>query len=88
MNTLTALASAAFGSTVYLTMLSTVKWLNQLSRRFKIIGLIVTGIVLCAIIGTIAVASQSVALGFIVGAVLTPPVHQWILQRRRHAVSS
>ncbi|QTI42482.1 hypothetical protein JYK04_00240 [Streptomyces nojiriensis] len=88
MDTLTALASAAFGSTVYLVTFSTVKWLNQLSRRVRVTGLIATGIVLCAIIGTIAIASQSVALGFIIGAGLTPPVHRWILQRRKHVASS
>ncbi len=88
MDTLTALASAAFGSTVYLTTLSTVKWLNQLNPRVKVAGLIVTGLVLCAIIGTIAFASQSVVIGFIVGAGLTPPVHRWILQRRQHVASS
>ncbi len=84
MNSLTALASAAFGSTVYLTTLSTVRWLNQLAPRAKVTGLVVTGMVLCAVIGIIAFASQSVALGFIVGAALTPPVHRWILQRRKH----
>ncbi|MFJ7780511.1 hypothetical protein [Streptomyces yangpuensis] len=88
MDTLTALASAAFGSTVYLVALSTVKWLNQLSRGIKIAGLIVTGMVLCAVLGIIAVASHSVVVGFIVGAVLTPPIHRWILQRRNHAASS
>ncbi|MFI8345644.1 hypothetical protein ACIF8W_37095 [Streptomyces sp. NPDC085639] len=88
MNTLTALASAAFGSTAYLTTFSTVKWLNQLSRQFKLTGLVVTGLVLCAIIGIIAIASQSVVLGFIVGAGLTPPVHRWIVQRRSPAASS
>ncbi|AXE26847.1 hypothetical protein C0216_28510 [Streptomyces globosus] len=88
MNTLTALASAAFGSTVYLATLSTVKWLNQLPRRFKVSGLVVTGMVLCAIIGTVAAASHSVVLGFIAGAVLTPPAHRWIMRRRRQPASS
>lgn len=88
MNTLTALASAAFGSTVYLTTFSTVKWLNQLAPRIKVMGLVVTGLVLCAVIGLIAFASQSVVLGFIVGAGLTPPVHRWILQRRRYVAGS
>ncbi|GAA1571754.1 hypothetical protein [Streptomyces globosus] len=88
MNILTALASAAFGSTVYLATFSAIKWVNRLPRRFRVAGFVLTGVVLCAIIGTIAAASQSVALGFIVGAVLTPPVHRWILQRRRHAASS
>ncbi|MFI7359485.1 hypothetical protein ACIBTP_36820 [Streptomyces avidinii] len=88
MDTLTALASAAFGSTVYLTALSTVKWLNQLSPGVKVAGLVVAGIVLCLIIGVIAFASQSVVIGFIVGAGLTPPVHRWIRQRRGHAASS
>ncbi|MFF8265347.1 hypothetical protein [Streptomyces virginiae] len=83
MDTLTALASAAFGSTVYLTALSTVKWLNQMNPKAKALGLILTGMVLCAVIGLVAVASKSVVVGFIVGAVLTPPVHR-ILHRRRH----
>ncbi|KOU72507.1 hypothetical protein ADK61_26545 [Streptomyces sp. XY66] len=87
MDTLTALASAAFGSTVYLTALSTVKWLNQRDPKAKTIGLIATGIVLCAVIGLIAVASKSVVVGFIVGAVLTPPVHR-ILQRRKQVTRS
>ncbi|KOV43620.1 hypothetical protein [Streptomyces sp. H021] len=87
MDTLTALASAAFGSTVYLTALSTVKWLNQRDPKAKTIGLIATGIVLCAVIGLIAVASKSVVVGFIVGAVLTPPVHR-ILQRRKQVIRS
>ncbi|MFB6513660.1 hypothetical protein ACFCW4_31695 [Streptomyces virginiae] len=64
------------------------KWLNQLNPRVKVAGLIVTGLVLCAIIGTIAFASQSVVIGFIVGAGLTPPVHRWILQRRQRVASS
>ncbi|MFI7354629.1 hypothetical protein ACIBTP_11850 [Streptomyces avidinii] len=84
MTALTALASAAFGSTVYLTTLSTVTWLNRLAPRAKATGLVVTGMVLCAVIGIVAFASQSVALGFIVGAGLTPPVHRWIMQRRKH----
>ncbi|MEU4125889.1 hypothetical protein [Streptomyces virginiae] len=87
MDTLTVLASAAFGSTVYLTALSTVKWLNQRDPKAKTIGLIATGIVLCAVIGLIAVASKSVVVGFIVGAVLTPPVHR-ILQRRKQVTRS
>ncbi len=88
MNTLTALASAAFGSTVYLVAFSTAAWLNQLSRGVKVAGLVVAGIILCGIIWTVAIASLSVVIGFIVGAVLTPPVHRWIQQRRRHAASS
>ncbi|MFI1964286.1 hypothetical protein ACH429_09200 [Streptomyces pathocidini] len=88
MNILTTLASAAFGSTVYLTALSTVKWLSQLNPRVKVTGLVATGMVLCALIGIIAFASQSVVLGFIVGAGLTPPVHRWILQRRKRVASS
>ncbi|WP_327411497.1 hypothetical protein [Streptomyces sp. NBC_01233] len=52
---------------------STVSWLNQLSSRAKVTGLVVTGTVLCAVIGIIAFASPSVTLGFIVGAGLTPP---------------
>lgn len=83
MNYLTALASAAFGSTVYLATFSTVSRLKQLSPRAKVTGLMVTGIVLCAVIGIVAFASRSVTLGFIVGAGLTPPVHRWILQRRK-----
>ncbi|MFE7187298.1 hypothetical protein [Streptomyces erythrochromogenes] len=86
MDTLTALASAAFGSTVCLATFSTVNRLRQLSRRSRIAGLVVTGTLLCAVIGTVAVASRSVAVGFIAGAVLTPPVHRWIVQRRRHVV--
>ncbi|MEC4576519.1 hypothetical protein [Streptomyces virginiae] len=88
MDTVTALASAAFGSTVYLVTLSTAKWLNQISRGLKMAGLIMVGVILCAVIGTIAVAGQSVVVGFIVGAGLTPPIHRWILQRRNHAASS
>ncbi|MEV6783551.1 hypothetical protein [Streptomyces sp. NPDC051098] len=88
MNTLTILAAAAFGSTVYLTTFSTVRWLNQLASRIEVAGMIVTGIILCAVIGIIAFASQSVTIGFIVGAGMTPPVHRWILQRRRHVASS
>ncbi|MGW3322298.1 hypothetical protein [Streptomyces virginiae] len=85
---LTALASAAFGSTAYLTTLSTVRWLNQLAPYVRVAGLIVTGIVLCAVIGLIALASQSVVLGFILGAGLTPPVHRRVLQHRGHAAGS
>ncbi|MFD6911286.1 hypothetical protein [Streptomyces virginiae] len=88
MNALTVLASAAFGSTVYLTTLSTVGQLNQRAPYVKVAGLIATGIVLCAVIGVIAFASQSVVFGFILGAVLTPPVHRRILRRRAHAASS
>ncbi|WKV70814.1 hypothetical protein AW27_004345 [Streptomyces sp. PCS3-D2] len=88
MNTLTALASAAFGSTACLTALSTVKWLGQQPQRFKLTGLAVTGVILCAVIATIATASRSVVLGFIVGAVLTPPVHRRIVQRRGYAATS
>ncbi|MFF4425693.1 hypothetical protein ACFY04_33805 [Streptomyces sp. NPDC001549] len=83
MNDLTALASAAFGSTVYLVTFSTVNWLNQLSPRAKVTGLIVAGMILCAVIGNIAFESRSATLGFIAGAGLTPPVHRWILQRRK-----
>ncbi|MGY4387568.1 hypothetical protein [Streptomyces sp. TE12347] len=86
MNALTVLASAAFGSTVYLTTLSTVGQLNQRAAPYvRVAGLIATGIVLCAVIGIIAFASRSVVLGFILGAVLTPPVHRRILRRRAHA---
>ncbi|MCX5277580.1 hypothetical protein [Streptomyces virginiae] len=88
MNALTVLASAAFGSTVYLTALSTVGQLNQRASYVKVAGLIATGIVLCAVIGIITFASQSVVLGFILGAVLTPPVHRRILRRRAHAAGS
>ncbi|WP_329403289.1 hypothetical protein OG523_03080 [Streptomyces virginiae] len=88
MDALTTLASAAFGSTVYLTTLSTMRWLNQLAPRAKVTALIVTGIVLGSVVGIIAIASQSAALGFILGAGLTPPVHRWILQRRGHAAGS
>ncbi|MFB6824431.1 hypothetical protein ACFCXA_22960 [Streptomyces virginiae] len=85
MNALTALASAAFGSTVHVTTLSTVGRLNQLDPRVKVAGWTVTAIVLCAVLGTIVFASRSVVVGFILGAALTPPVHRWILQRRAHA---
>ncbi|MEU2800591.1 hypothetical protein [Streptomyces sp. NPDC007117] len=78
MDALTVLASAAFGSTAYLTTLSGVKFA----------GLVVVGMILCALVGTIADASQSVAIGFIVGAGITPPVFRWILQRPRPVVSS
>lgn len=88
MNSLTVLASAAFGSTAYLATHSTVKWLNQLAPRAKVTGMVVAGLVLCAVIGSIAFASQSVVLGFIVGGGLTPPVHRWILQRRKHVAGS
>ncbi|MDX3538477.1 hypothetical protein PV721_29850 [Streptomyces sp. MB09-01] len=87
MNTLTALASAAFGSTVYLTAFSAVKWLNQLNPKAKVVGLMVTGLVVCAVIGLIVIASKSVVAGFIVGAVLTPPVHR-TLQRRKQVAGS
>ncbi|WP_328300172.1 hypothetical protein OG389_21945 [Streptomyces sp. NBC_00435] len=85
MNALTALASAAFGSTVYLVTLSTVSRLNRLARGVKVAGLVLTGLALCALIGIVAFASRSVTLGFIVGAGLTPPVHRWILQRRKQS---
>lgn len=84
MDALTVLASAAFGSTVYLTTFSAVRWLNRLDPRTKVVGLMVTGLALCAVLGVIAYASQSVAVGFIVGAGIAPPVHRWILKRRRH----
>ncbi|MFI8451783.1 hypothetical protein [Streptomyces erythrochromogenes] len=87
MDILTALASAAFGSTVYLTALSTVDWLNRMGPKAKVIGLVATGVVLCAVVGLIAVASKGVVVGFIVGAVLTPPVHR-ILQRRGRVTNS
>ncbi|APS20960.1 hypothetical protein TK78_19995 [Streptomyces sp. Tue 6075] len=83
MDALTVLALAAFGSTAYLATLSAVKWLNQQVSRMKVAGLVVVGMVLCALIGTIANASESVVIGFIVGAGITPPVHRWILQRPR-----
>ncbi|NEB42413.1 hypothetical protein [Streptomyces sp. SID14515] len=81
MDVLTVLASAGFGSTVYLTTHSNVKWLNQKASHVKVAGLVMVGMVLCAIIGMIAFASQSVAIGFIVGGGITPPVHRRILQR-------
>ncbi|WP_060179667.1 hypothetical protein [Streptomyces sp. IMTB 1903] len=84
MNVLSALASAAFGSTVYLVAYSTARWLAQLPRRVEVAGWVVTGMVLCALTGTVAVASRSVVVGFVVGAGLTPSVHRWILQRRRY----
>ncbi|MFE6917793.1 hypothetical protein [Streptomyces rubiginosohelvolus] len=88
MDVLTVLASAGFGSTMYLTTLSTVSWLNQSASPTKVAGMVVVGMVLCALIGTIAFASQSVAIGFILGAGITPPVHRWILQRPGHVASS
>lgn len=88
MDALTVLALAAFGSTAYFTTLSTVTWLNQQDSRMKVAGLVVVGMVLCALIGTIANASESVAIGFIVGAGITPPVHRWILRRPRAVASS
>ncbi|WP_408990957.1 hypothetical protein [Streptomyces sp. 1268] len=86
MDALTVLALAAFGSTAYLATLSTVKWLNQQASRMKVAGLVVVGMVLCALIGTIANASESVVIGFVVGAGITPPVHRRILQRPRPVV--
>ncbi|MGW8983858.1 hypothetical protein ACWGQ9_14475 [Streptomyces parvus] len=83
MDALTVLALAAFGSTAYLATLSTVKWLNQQASRTKVAGLVVVGLVLCALIGAIANASESVVIGFVVGGGITPPVHRWILQRPR-----
>ncbi|WP_051781904.1 MULTISPECIES: hypothetical protein [unclassified Streptomyces] len=82
MDGLTALAAAAFGSTAYLITFSTVKWLNALAPRVKVTALAVTGMILCGLIGIIASASQSVAIGFVVGAGLTPPAHRWMLRRR------
>lgn len=83
MDALTVLALAAFGSTAYLTTHATVQWPNQQASRTKVAGLVVVGMVLCALIGTIANASGSVVIGFIVGAGITPPVHRWISQRPR-----
>ncbi|MFE9052448.1 hypothetical protein [Streptomyces rubiginosohelvolus] len=88
MDALTVLASAAFGSTAYLTTLSAVKWLNQQDSRMKVAGLVAVGMVLCATVGMVASASQSVVIGFIVGGGMTPPVHRWILQRPRPVASS
>lgn len=88
MNALTALASAAFGSSLYLTTFSAVSWLNQMPSRIRIAGLVVTVMVMCAVIGMIAFASLSVTIGFIVGAGMTPPVHRCILQRRSPVASS
>ncbi|MGW1296567.1 hypothetical protein [Streptomyces sp. NPDC002533] len=88
MDALTVLALAAFGSTAYLTTLSTVKWLNQQAARTKVAGLVVVGMVLCALIGAIANASESVVIGFVVGAGITPPAHRWIMQRPRAVASS
>ncbi|MEV7557207.1 hypothetical protein [Streptomyces sp. NPDC089795] len=81
MNGLTVLAAAAFGSTVYLIAFSTVKWLNVPDPRVKVTGLVVAGMILCGLVGIIASASQSVVIGFVVGAGLTPPAHRWILRR-------
>ncbi|MEU3001009.1 hypothetical protein AB0935_14800 [Streptomyces sp. NPDC007027] len=88
MDALTVLASAAFGSTAYLTTLSGVTWLNRQASGVRFAGLVVVGMILCALVGTIANASQSVAIGFIVGAGITPPVFRWILQRPRTVASS
>ncbi|CAM5456072.1 hypothetical protein [Streptomyces griseus] len=88
MDALTVLSAAAFGSTLYLTTLSTVKWLTQQASPMKVAGLVVVGMVLCALVGTIALASQSVVIGFVVGGGMTPPVHRWIRQRPRPVVSS
>ncbi|MFI6555144.1 hypothetical protein ACWGBY_00300 [Streptomyces griseus] len=88
MDALTVLSAAAFGSTLYLTTLSTVKWLNQQASPMKVAGLVAVGMVLCALVGTIALASQSVVIGFVVGGGMTPPVHRWILQRPRPVASS
>ncbi|MET7938843.1 hypothetical protein [Streptomyces sp. NPDC005302] len=60
------------------------RWLNRLDPRTKVVGLVVTGLALCAVLGVVAYASRSVAVGFIVGAGITPPVHRWILNRGRH----
>ncbi|MGW6260458.1 hypothetical protein [Streptomyces sp. NPDC055085] len=88
MDALTVLASAAFGSTLYVTTFSAVRWLNQLASRTKVVGLVVIAMILCAVVGVVAYASQSVVVGFIVGAGITPPAHRWILQRRRRVASS
>ncbi|MET8582915.1 hypothetical protein ABZX39_18835 [Streptomyces collinus] len=88
MDALAVLASAAFGSTIYLTTFSAVRWLNQMASRAKVMGLVLIGMLLCAVIALVAYASQGVAVGFIVGAGITPPVHRWIQQRRRHVASS
>lgn len=88
MDSLTALAAAAFGSTAYLVTHSAVSWLNQQASRTKVTGLVVVGLLLCAVIGMVAFASQSFVIGFIVGAGVTPPIRRWIMQRRRHVASS
>ncbi|MEV7561534.1 hypothetical protein [Streptomyces sp. NPDC089795] len=87
-NTLTVLASAAFGSTLYLVTLSTVSRLNELAPRARTVGLVAAVIALCAVVGTVASASPGVVLGFVVGAGLTPPVHRWITQRPRPVAGS
>ncbi|MGW1207309.1 hypothetical protein [Streptomyces cyaneofuscatus] len=85
MDILSVLASAAFGSTVYLTAFSTVKWLGRKNPKIKILGLILTGLALCAVIGIVAAGTMGVTVGFAVGGVLTPPVHRALLGRTRVA---
>ncbi|RSS68321.1 hypothetical protein [Streptomyces sp. WAC06614] len=87
MNALTAVASAAFGSGLYLVTFSTARWLNRLDLRFKITGFVVTGMVLCAVAVMIAAASRSAIFGFMAGATLTPSVHRWILRRHQQTAS-
>ncbi|MFG2308881.1 hypothetical protein ACGFS9_09425 [Streptomyces sp. NPDC048566] len=82
MDTLTVLASAAFGSTLCLTTLSTLRWLDRATSPTRIIGLVVTALVLCATVAVIADASRGVVVGFIAGGLITPPVHRWIVHRR------
>ncbi|OCC12999.1 hypothetical protein A3Q37_01115 [Streptomyces sp. PTY087I2] len=85
MDILTVLASAAFGSTVYLTAFSTAQWLDRKDPKIKILGLILIGLALCAVMGMVAAGSKGVIVGFVVGGVLTPPVHRALHGRMRVA---
>ncbi len=79
----TVLASAAAGGALYLVTDSAVRRLNRsASRGVRLTGLVAVGVVLGAVIATAAFASRSAVLGFLVGALLTPPVHRRILRRR------
>ncbi|MFG2764548.1 MULTISPECIES: hypothetical protein [Streptomyces] len=85
MDILTVLAAAAFGSTVYLIAFSTVKWLDRKDPKIKVLGLILIGLALCAVVGMVAAGSTGVIVGFVVGGVLTPPVHRALHGRMRVA---
>ncbi|MFJ6510554.1 hypothetical protein ACIQMO_09960 [Streptomyces sp. NPDC091406] len=85
MDVLTVLAAAAFGSTMYLIAFSTAKWLDRKDPKVKILGLILIGLALCAVMGIVAAGSTGVMVGFVVGGVLTPPVHRALHGRMRVA---